>query len=88
MQAKARSDWIHVCRVQGMFHKFLLDNKEEVLGLTEKKTLELAGSRPSSDQLKLGLPIFFDQLLGILQLRRPVITKAVAHLGEAARGAE
>ena len=56
-------------------HEFLLNNKVEILGLTEEKTLELAGARASSDQLKQGLPIFFQQLLGILLLERPAISK-------------
>lgn len=55
-----------------MLHDFLVNNRDEILALTESKTLRLAGSRPSSIQLQQGLPIFFEQLLGILALRRPV----------------
>ncbi len=51
-------------------HEFLVKNKDEILELTESKTLELAGTRASSAQLKRGLPIFFKQLLGILLLDR------------------
>ena len=57
-------------------HDFLLKNKEELLALTEEKTLELAGDRASSDQLKQGLPIFFDQLLGILLMKKPAVTQS------------
>ncbi len=39
-------------------HQFLKDNQLEILKMTETKTLELAGIRPSSDILKQGLPIF------------------------------
>ena len=55
---------------------------------TEEKTLELAGSRPSSDQLKQGLPIFFNQLLGILLLRRSAVTKPAADKKGAEKGAK
>ena len=51
-----------------MLHEFLESNKNEILGMTEKKSLMLAGMRPSSDQLKKGLPIFFQQLLDVLEL--------------------
>lgn len=35
-----------------MLGDFLLRHKEEILALTEKKTLELAGDHPSTTQLK------------------------------------
>ncbi|MBX9769255.1 MAG: HAMP domain-containing histidine kinase [Bdellovibrionales bacterium] len=56
-----------------MLYEFLLKNQEEVLAMTEKKSLELAGVRPSSDQLKRGLPIFYEQLLTVLkeEIRSP-----------------
>jgi len=38
--------------------------------MTERKSLALAGVRPSSEQLKKGLPIFYQQLLGVLLLNR------------------
>lgn len=44
-----------------MLFDFLTENREEVFAMTENKTLELAGYGPSSDQLRLGLPIFFQQ---------------------------
>ena len=53
-----------------MLYQFLQDNQEEVLSLTQKKTLELAGNRPSSTQLELGLPLFFEQLLDVLLMER------------------
>lgn len=49
-----------------MLHEFLLENENEILAMTEKKSLALAGVRPSSEQLKKGLPIFYKQLLGVL----------------------
>ncbi len=70
------------------FHDFLVKNKEEILAMTEKKTLDLAGEHASSDQLKQGLPIFFYQFLGILQLERPAITKKAANQGGATNGAK
>ena len=52
--------------VTGMLHEFLLENENEILAMTEQKSLALAGVRPSSEQLKKGLPIFYKQLLGVL----------------------
>ena len=69
-------------------HEFLLKNKSEILDLTEEKTLELAGTRPSSEQLKQGLPIFFQQLLGILILERPATHQHAANQAAAAKGAD
>jgi hypothetical protein len=49
-----------------MLNDFLRENKRAILELTEKKTLELAGKHPSSDQLKRGLPILYGQILEVL----------------------
>jgi len=68
--------------------EFLLKNKEEILEMTEKKTLDLAGLRASSDQLKQGLPIFFQQLLDVLLLDRSAITEPAANKKSATKGAE
>ena len=51
-----------------MLSEFLLKNENEILALTENKSLELAGEHPSSTQLKEGLPIFYRQVIGIIQL--------------------
>lgn len=69
-------------------HDFLVDNKEEILGLTEAKSLDLAGPLPSSDQLKLGLPLFFQQLLSILLLERPAFTIPAQDKAGAAKAAK
>ena len=53
-----------------MLHEFLLQNRKEILAMTEKKSNDLAGVRPSSTQLKQGLPIFYSQLMSVLQLER------------------
>lgn len=53
-----------------MLHEFLLKNEQEILDMAEKKTLALAGVRPSSEQLKKGLPIFYKQLLNVLLINR------------------
>jgi hypothetical protein len=50
-----------------MLHEFLLKKKDEILVLTAKKTLELAGGHPSSDQLKQGLPIFYKQIIEVIR---------------------
>jgi len=49
-----------------MLYDFLQKHQKEVLDLTEKKTLELAGDHPSSDQLKRGLPVFLKQLIEVI----------------------
>lgn len=53
-----------------MLHEFLSENQYEILKMTETKTLELAGIRPSSDLLKQGLPVFYQQLMKILMLEK------------------
>jgi signal transduction histidine kinase len=52
-----------------MLYDFLEKNQNEILEMTEKKSLALAGDRHSSEQLKLGLPIFFNQLKNVLSLK-------------------
>lgn len=47
--------------------------------MAEKKTLALAGVRPSSDQLKTGLPIFFQQLLGVLLTNQNLKSEIIAN---------
>lgn len=51
---------------------FLLENQAEILAVTERKSLEIAGNRASSDLLKQGLPIFFRQLVTVLKAEPPV----------------
>ena len=46
---------------------FLLKYKDEILQLSQSKTRTLAGVRGDSVQLKLGLPLFFDQLVHVLE---------------------
>jgi len=46
--------------------EFLEKNKKAILALAEKKTIELAALRPSSDELQKGLPLFYDQLISVL----------------------
>lgn len=50
-----------------MLHKFLETNRTEVLALAEEKTIKLAGRLPSSDELKRGLPIFYERLIDYLK---------------------
>ena len=47
--------------------EFLRQNEKAILTSTEARSLQLAGSGPTSEQLKRGLPIFFNQLLDILE---------------------
>jgi len=53
-----------------MLHEFLLKNRDEILAITEEKSLALAGIRPSSSQLRQGLPLFYAQLLSVLQFEQ------------------
>jgi hypothetical protein len=50
-----------------MLDEFLLKSKDEILALTEEKTLQLAGDHPNSDQLKHGLPVFYKQVIEIIR---------------------
>jgi hypothetical protein len=54
-----------------MLYEFLENHRKEILALTEEKSLKLAGSLPSSEKLKKGLPIFFEHL--IVYLREPIV---------------
>lgn len=44
---------------------FLEENRNLILESAEEKIEELAGSKPSSQQLKKGMPLFFDQLVRV-----------------------
>lgn len=50
-----------------MLFEFLEDHRLEILALAEEKTLKLAGSLPSSAELRKGLPIFYDHLIEYLK---------------------
>ena len=50
-----------------MLYEFLQEYRAEILALAEEKTLKLAGSLPSSEKLKMGLPIFFEQLIAYMK---------------------
>ena len=50
-----------------MLHNFLKTNEREILAACEAKSEELGGMRISSDELKTGLPIFFTQLMTVLE---------------------
>jgi len=46
-----------------MLHKFLVDNRERILAVTRKKTVEISEDRPTSEEAERGLPQFYDQLV-------------------------
>ena len=50
-----------------MLHDFLKANRNEILKLCSEKTKELAGTRKDSEQLNEGLPLFFEQLIKVLE---------------------
>lgn len=53
-----------------MLPDFLKDNKDEILEIARLESLSIAGVRPTSDQLKLGLPVFFQQIIHILNIEK------------------
>jgi hypothetical protein len=53
--------------------EFLQTNETKILRSTEAKALQLTGVGPTSDQMKRGLPIFFDQLMKILARVPPAL---------------
>jgi signal transduction histidine kinase len=55
------------CTATVMLNDFLLENQSKILAMTAKKTLDLTGVRPSSAQLAEGLPIFYKQVMNVLQ---------------------
>ena len=50
-----------------MLHEFLRKNEAQILASCEAKSAELDGMPISSDDIKTGLPIFFNQLLAVLE---------------------
>jgi hypothetical protein len=50
-----------------VLHNFLKANERAILAACEAKSSELGGASPSFDELKMGLPIFFKQLMTVLQ---------------------
>lgn len=50
-----------------MLYQFLESHRAEILALSEEKTLKLAGNLPSSDELKRGLPVFYEHLIRYLK---------------------
>lgn len=50
-----------------MLHEFLQTYRDEILELSAVKTKKLAGLRNDSEQLKAGLPLFFEQLIKVLE---------------------
>jgi signal transduction histidine kinase len=75
-----------------MLFKFLESYRAEILVLTEEKTLKLAGSLPSSEELKKGLPIFLENLIFYLKnpsthldSEKKIMTGAAHHAKELLR---
>ena len=71
-----------------MLYEFLLKNKEEILAITEKTSLDLAGIHPSSVELKQGLPIFYEQLLNVLRLEQDATIKSTGNKADKAKDAD
>lgn len=78
--------------MMGVLKKFLVKNKKDILELTEEKSKKLVGILGISDQLKLGLELFYDQLVKILESSnsennpsRDMLSSAAAHGQESLR---
>jgi signal transduction histidine kinase len=65
-----------------MLYEFLEQNREEILNITEEKTVKLAGPLASSTELRHGLPIFYEHL--IHHLKNPKYLTEVQIVGGAA----
>lgn len=53
-----------------MLYEFLENNQEEILAIATKKILNLSGLSPSSDLLERAIPIFYNQLKGMILLQQ------------------
>lgn len=66
-------------------YKFLENHRAEILALSEEKAVKLAGSLFSSEELRRGLPVFYDQLIEFLKntvvdsTQKEITTSAAAH---------
>ncbi len=50
-----------------MLHDFLQKYRSDILALVEEKSVRLAGSLSSSEELRKGLPLFYEHLITFLQ---------------------
>ena len=71
-----------------MLSQFLEKNRDEIVALTEEKTLKLAGRLPSSAELRRGLPIFFEHLIDYLRSPRADLDRTEIVSGAADHGRE
>lgn len=70
-----------------MLNEFLLENEREILALTIRKTRDLAGAGPSSEQLESGLPIFYKQLTDVLIVNQALKTNSASEMDQIAQAA-
>jgi hypothetical protein len=71
-----------------MLTEFLLRNEKEILALTEAKTRELAGDHPTSAQLKLGLPVFYRQIIDVINHAGSPVSPPPKDVGAIAQAAD
>jgi len=50
-----------------VLYQFLLNERDSILALCREKLLELSEPRSSSDEMESGLPVFYDELIEVLQ---------------------
>jgi signal transduction histidine kinase len=68
-----------------VLYEFLDEHRSEILALTEERTLKLAGPLLSSPELKRGLPLFYEHLIGYLKnpqmasAESKIVTDATVH---------
>ncbi|MDQ3232638.1 MAG: HAMP domain-containing histidine kinase, partial [Pseudobdellovibrionaceae bacterium] len=70
-----------------MLIDFLQKHEKEILALTEQKTRDLAGAGSSSKQLEQGLPIFYKQLMAVLQLEPDILPQTCLEKDKMAKAA-
>jgi len=63
-----------------MFHEFLLEERENILALCKEKVLRLSDSRSSSPEMELGLPVFYDELIEVLQADEATLAKGLENV--------
>jgi signal transduction histidine kinase len=52
-----------------MLHDFLTTNRDEILSRTRARVATRAAPKPTREELNLGIPLFFDELVAILRSR-------------------
>lgn len=63
-----------------MLHEFLSAERKNILSLCAQTLLGLSGSRSSSDEMEVGLPAFYDELIEVLRADEQETREIVNHI--------